>query len=279
MATCRKLKSTTRKHRKQKKPPKPEQHFCPGPLVVQPHSAKGATTPSDANGNSVLGSEPARRFAQVHSEILGLAAYHRVCFGIMDPCGQSAQSGLTDDQFTVGLASVLDEFGQAMKPRDPLEKLALEQMLVHHARVLAMSKQASASSNPSIMKILNEGCDAAASSFRRLMTAFRDHRQPKNHGTSVSIANMAHQQIVEVKQNALEQTRIRAIEAGAAQALPPHGSGFEIAARRDQSPAPVGIEHRATNSSRKSQRVQKRAKARRTICRRDRASKAWSADD
>lgn len=90
------------------------------------------------------------------------------------------------------------EFVHKMRPRDPLEKITLEQLIVNHARVLRLSQQACSQTDPEPAKLFHEACDGASGSFRRLMTAFNENRRPQQKAAiAIDQANVANQQVVQ----------------------------------------------------------------------------------
>jgi hypothetical protein len=104
---------------------------------------------------------------------------------------------LGDDEIAVVLHYAFAGFLSSMAPRDALEKLTLEQLLLNHLRVLQLSQQACAQSSPEMIKILNECTDRASGAFRRLMTAFSEYRKPRPQ----PIVAIANQQLVGPEQS------------------------------------------------------------------------------
>jgi len=231
-------------------------------------------------------SQVVKRLSQIHAQMLGLFAYEGVSRTVVNTESLRAGCGLNQDEFTQVLSGVLPEFVEAMKPRDALEKLALEQLMVHHARVLALSRQAAMNAEGDGVKVINEACDGASGSFRRLMTAFRDHRRPKDSGTSYTIgqANVAQQQVIQTVQNPElsrgkydDQTRIGKQQEQAK--LPAQPTRAAIPASFDPAPATMASKYRPQDSRGKSARQPQRAEARRAFGCKNRAPKAGARDN
>lgn len=119
-----------------------------------------------------------KRLAKLFTEMLGVGASASWALRIIDLDQFCANNGLEEAAGLVGVHGAFAGFVQGMRPRDPLEKLALEQLLLNHVRVLGLSQQASMQSNPEMIKILNESADRASGAFRRLMAAFAEYRKP-----------------------------------------------------------------------------------------------------
>ena len=253
-------------------------------IVCQPKPSPVTPSRTSASLNSDALSDGVKLLSQTHAQILATFAFEGVSRTVVNPESMRAGYGLDRDEFMGVLTGVLPEFVEAMKPRDALEKMALEQLMVQHARVLALSRQASVNTNVDIVKVLNEACDGASNSFRRLMTAFRDHRRPKGSGASFSQMNIAEKQVVnnlqirEVQhdENSAEQTTIvHRREA----ALSPQPEGFGIPAGFDSAPPPMDQVQRPPIDSRKGAGRNERVPARRAIGRNHRAPKVSAADD
>lgn len=145
---------------------------------------------------SGVGPEGVQQLARSFTGILGESASFSTAFKIAHPDTIGAIFGLDKDATSLGMHDAFAEFVREMAPRDPLEKLALEQLLLNHIRVLRLSQQASSGSSPEMIKILNEAADHASGSFRRLMVAFGEYRKKPSQQSIVAIAqaNVAHQQ-------------------------------------------------------------------------------------
>ena len=144
-----------------------------------------------------------KKLSRGYIRALGVSTYFGVAAGILDPQALRTQCGLRDEDFLVGIHGGFADFVRKMKPRDPLEELAIQQLLVNHARVLSLARKASRQTGPKMIKVLNEVCDGASNSFRRLMAALAEYRKPTRQQAVVAIeqanlqTNVAAQQIVQ----------------------------------------------------------------------------------
>lgn len=116
-----------------------------------------------------------------------------------------------------GLKALLDSSGGAytrdliarVNPRDPLEEMLVEQCIWAHGRVRHLSALANQQTDLDAVRQVNDSADKASNTFRRLMLALREYRQPPRPGdqfTAIKQANIANQQVVQnlepEKQNA-----------------------------------------------------------------------------
>ena len=151
--------------------------------------------------------------------MLGTCASAVSASKILDLSTIGSSFGLDMDATSLGVNSAFDEFVKGMEPRDSLEKVALEQLLLNHIRVLSLSRQACAQSSPEMIKILNEAADRASGAFRRLMSTFAEYRKPRHqHFVAISQANVASQQIVQ-NVNAKQEKSANELESKSAKAL------------------------------------------------------------
>lgn len=98
--------------------------------------------------------------------------------------GHILRSGYVE---TIGAASALDETALAfvtdtlkqMEPRDPLERMLIEQMLWTHVRIGRLTKQAMAQERIEPLQVAHEAADRALNAFRRHMLALQEYRTPK----------------------------------------------------------------------------------------------------
>lgn len=180
-------------------------------------------------------------------------------------------------------------FQEEMRPRDALERLALSQLLLTHSRASWLSQLATAQKDPQALGIISEACERASGSFVRLMRAFREHREPKNPSTSVSIAhaNVAENQVVQnlLKQEAREggkdDERTRKLQDTAAftPALPANAGRTALPAANHSPNATVEKKHRAENRGRKGANSAERYKSRAAVSGHDRAAEAYDKDN
>jgi hypothetical protein len=158
---------------------------------------KDCGIPEATNSQLLATPEGKQQFSRLHADVLGLCALFDVAGKILDPETFRTLFGLSEGEHLSLIADALAHFVEQMKPRDALEKLAVEQLLLTHVRVLRLSQQASKQSSPDMIKILNDAVDGASGTFRRLMTAFRDCRKPPREQAVVAIrqGNVGEQQI------------------------------------------------------------------------------------
>jgi hypothetical protein len=79
-----------------------------------------------------------------------------------------------------GALSFLEE----MCPKDALERLALTQTLLAHARAAYLTKVLTSQTEAAALGIVSDACDRAASTIARLMRAIAEYRQPKSPTTT-----------------------------------------------------------------------------------------------
>jgi len=127
-----------------------------------------------------------------HADLLGGVAY-----------GDLAKSVFNYETFVNMAGPEGLKFVQQMNPKDPLEKLAVMEALWTHARLARMSQLAVRQTTPEGLRVVNEACDRAANTFRRLMLAIDEHRRPASSDSWIAIqqANLAQQQVVQNVKN------------------------------------------------------------------------------
>lgn len=106
--------------------------------------------------------------------------------------------GVTDEAANratakVAVASILDETA-----RDPLEEMLVAQMVWTHGRAARLSLIANGQEGLKQMRTVHELADRASNTFRRLLLALADYRNPRQGKTFIAAkqANVAQQQIV-----------------------------------------------------------------------------------
>jgi hypothetical protein len=166
------------------------------PQLERAMDQKNAGTSIDA---SLAERDGISSLARSYAGMLAFVSYSVAAAKIADPKALQATLGLEEKEFLAATHDSFAEFAWRMKPRDPLEKLTLEQLMLHHARVLRLSIQACEQSDPERIKLLHEACDGASGAYRRLMTAFNENRRPPRQPAAIAIdqANVANQQIVQ----------------------------------------------------------------------------------
>lgn len=88
---------------------------------------------------------------------------------------------------------------EQQNPKDPLEKLAVIQAVWTYARHARLAQLASRQNNVKALQAINEACDRAANTYRRLMLAIAEYRRPPAAESPMAIrqANIAQQQVVQ----------------------------------------------------------------------------------
>lgn len=89
---------------------------------------------------------------------------------------------------------LIERFG----PRDPVEEMMVSQMVVTHGRLLQLTSMAVNQTNLKWAQLMNDAADRASNTFRRLVLALADYRNPRrgNSFTAIGQQNVAGQQIV-----------------------------------------------------------------------------------
>jgi hypothetical protein len=87
---------------------------------------------------------------------------------------------------------------ESVQPRDAVEEMLVMQMAWTHARMAKLLSLATSQEATVNVRVVNEACDRAANTFRRLMLALADYRRPPRSDAFVAIkqANVAGQQVV-----------------------------------------------------------------------------------
>ena len=102
--------------------------------------------------------------------------------------------------------------------------------------------------------MINEACDRAANSFRRLMLTLAEYRRPARTSsfTAIGQANMAQQQVISNGQNPNFENTNRSNEQGSSPAplLPAYAEGSGLLAGIRSAEQAVGFEHRPEDASR-----------------------------
>jgi len=150
------------------------------------------------NGGALAERISISNLARSYTGMLGRGSFMEVATSIVDPKNLQTKSGLQEEEILVAAHNSFAEFVHLMRPRDPLEKLTLEQLMLHHARVVRLSQQACRQSDPEPAKLFHDACDGASGSFRRLLTAFNENRRPRQQAAiAIDQANVANQQVVQ----------------------------------------------------------------------------------
>ena len=143
----------------------------------------------------------------------------------------------------------IDVLRESLQPRDPFEELLNVQYAWTHARLGKLSIQAANQELTANVRVVNEACDRAANTSRRLMLALAEYRRPPRQDQFVAIkqANVAAQQVVQNHVEHRAKGRKDANEQGCAApaAVPavPGGAGGAAGLRLPE-PA-IAVEHGA----------------------------------
>ena len=106
-------------------------------------------------------------------QTLGLVACCKVVLSSDDLKRLAAQFQVSEQQILTDFSTAVAQFVAGLNPGDKLQKLALEHLVVHHVRTVSLARLAAVASEPERIKILNDACDGASGSFRRLLCLFR----------------------------------------------------------------------------------------------------------
>lgn len=109
----------------------------------------------------------------------------------------------------LALAAILS-FQKQMHPKDGLERLALSQILMAHARTAWLTKLLAAETEATTLAVISEAAERASGTFARLTRAIAEYRQPKTSHATVSIgqANLAGQEVIQkVERQEVHQTK------------------------------------------------------------------------
>jgi hypothetical protein len=282
MASSARSKTPSRKIRKLRKPTISPRRRNPAPQLTSPAEPGAQKLARRSSGQL---QPPSRRdqksmsliLEKLHPELLGDLSYHFL----------SRAMSLTGEHLEAAVPSALS-FQEQMQPKDGLERLALTQALLAHARAAWLTKLLTSQMSAQSLAIISEACERASGTFGRLMRAIAEYRRPPSSSATVSIgqANLAHQQVVQNIQkqelqgkNDDERTKITTKGAAVtAEVLSADAEGAGVAADLHPTNAPMEEEHRTSNAGRKSPSQDKRTKTRRAL-RRSRRPQATDEDN
>jgi hypothetical protein len=213
---------------------------------------------------------------KLHPQIVANTAYVQLCRAM----------GVSEEFIDAAIPAAL-AFSEQMHPADPLERLALSQALIAHTRAAWLAHLATRQTDAHSICAMNEACGRASNTFSRLMAAIQQYRRPAASTTTVSIAqaNVASQQVV---QNLLKQESQKDDDQtgiGKPGALPKAAELLPIAERpalfaiKHQTDAAVDAQHRTAICGGNVTSRNERAKARRTVSRKNRFPKAGERDN
>jgi hypothetical protein len=212
---------------------------------------------------------------KLHPQIIGNVAYVELCQAL----------GVGEDLIDAAIPASL-AFSEQMNPVDPLERLAMAQALIAHARAAWLATLATSQKDPKSLCMINEASGRASHTFARLMNAIQQYRKPARTTTTVSIgqANLASQQVVQnvLKQEGHkygDQTSIgHSGPAPRTTALPPNEERPALSAINHQEDAAMDEVHWTKNGPGEGSRKPQRAKARRAVGRKNRIQNADEGD-
>lgn len=87
-----------------------------------------------------------------------------------------------------------------MAPRDAAEEMLVAQLLFAHARVMRLTEMANRQTDIEAIRVYHEYADRASNTYRRLMLALAEYRQPPRTGDTFAVvkqANIAGQQVIQ----------------------------------------------------------------------------------
>lgn len=99
-------------------------------------------------------------------------------------------------ELTGYVAEMMDLMQSEVKPKDPLERMLLEQALTSHAAILAAHKVLARTTTFDGMDKASRVIERLSSDYRRAMLALRQYRAPYRQFVVAQQANIANQQIV-----------------------------------------------------------------------------------
>jgi hypothetical protein len=145
---------------------------------------------------------------------------------------------------------------ESVQPRDAIEEMLMLQMAWTHARLAYLSAIASQQTETKNVQVLNDACDRAANTFRRMMLALAEYRRPPRTDAFVAIkqANVANQQVVQNVENQPVSNPnfpkcVASNEQGSTPALPPVVEGIGLPAGDSTEKQAVASEHRPQDGS------------------------------
>jgi hypothetical protein len=83
------------------------------------------------------------------------------------------------------------------KAKDPLEEMLITQMLWTHARVMHLTEMANRQENLKQIRVVSDAADGGSNTFRRLLLALTEYRNPRRSFTAIAQLNAAAQQVVQ----------------------------------------------------------------------------------
>lgn len=188
--------------------------------------------------------EPAvRRREIINAGARTLASSHGAHFNPVDENGKSLATAYAKAE--------VDDTLERMNARDPVEEMLVQQLLFCQSRIAYLTKKANHQDGLKQLQVVSEALDRAHNTFRRLVQALSDYRNPRpaRNFTAIGQFNQAGQQVVQNNAEATQPARPRpeegknqngnatnekglpsadgavAGQGAAAQAVPPVGGG------------------------------------------------------
>jgi hypothetical protein len=209
----------------------------------------------------VTAAGPKEAARKVHGSIIPGGVYAHAIASRVGPLLGSVVDTQTSLDYAVDLVS-------RMAPRDPAEEMLVAQMLLAHARVMHLTSLANQQSNVESLRTIHEYADRASNTYRRLMLALLEYRQPprsRDGFTAIKQANFANQQVVQNHENFRHTaTNEQGMPSGPAEtpALSAVAAGADIAESLGSPRATMEAIHRPAHARRevpvKTQRDQAR---------------------
>jgi hypothetical protein len=188
--------------------------------------------------------DPQRNWRLLPAEMPREAFTHDFPAGVLEAAWPFAISGTGDGDEAMTrayAARYLADTLKRMKAADPVEEMLVTQMVWTHARLSRLTRISSQQSTK-VLSAIAEACDSASNTYRRLMLALVEYRNPKRNAatiTSVRQTNIAEQQVIQQqnataaaeaaaqpeKENEKGSNKKGSAEPAAAAALLPDGSG------------------------------------------------------
>lgn len=100
---------------------------------------------------------------------------------------------------------LVDQTVKALNPRDPLERMLIEQMMFCYERVAQLSSMAALQTPIATMLAIHDQCDKAMTAYRRSMLAPKQYRNGSGSKLTLRQVNQAEQQNVMFSANAPEK--------------------------------------------------------------------------
>jgi hypothetical protein len=166
----------------------------PGRTYLRPRLCGVPRPVQDADGK--------KRFELIDPERVYEDSYMLHLYAIAERVVRSQQDwaiGDSGDTAVLFVRVLLDR----LKPRDPIEEMLVLQMIYTHLRLGRLSKVASDQERTENVRVINEACDRAASTFRRQMLALAEYRRPPRQKVFIAAehANISEQQVVQENAN------------------------------------------------------------------------------